>query len=56
MPDPELKAAYDRIDELERTLTHVRDMLHDGADPFDLIETAVASIDGVLTDNTVLMI
>jgi hypothetical protein len=46
----EIAAAYERIDELEKTLQNVRCILRDGHDPFDIIEAAVDAIDRALDE------
>lgn len=54
MRNPELAAAYERIEELETTLRRVRAVLIDDTEPFDTIEICLAHIDGALVDKTVL--
>ena len=49
----ELHAAYERITELGNALLAVRATLRDEADPFDLIEKAISTIDHTLDERVV---
>ena len=50
MQNPELAAAYERIEELEAALATVRTALRDGTEPFDIIEHGVEMIDRALDE------